>query len=297
MSTMAMPVVLDGPLPVRRPFGILSVADVLGADLDDRGVPRWLNGGTVYGYPAGEPTLWDACSAGTFRTKAEGEPVPTPSFGAVTLYLAITCTMASVGNPDTFANRARLAAAAKSEFGIERQLVSGTGVSTNPYLADSNAFILNGGTAVDPKEGLALLEDATQGPISDVSGEEGLGSGGAQGVIHAPPSIVSAWGLDNVEKKTQLQSVNGTPIISGAGYIDQLPDDDQGALGETEQWAWGSGPLQLRLTEVEGVPDDISEALVRSGDDANRVTFRAERHFLVAWDTDVQVAVLIDRAA
>lgn len=278
-----MAVTLDGPLPVRPPFGIFSVADLLGLDLDGSGVPRWLNGGTVYGYPPGLPRLWDPCSSGTFRVKDEGDEAPLPSFGAVGLYLPITCTASSVGNPETFSNRARLAAAAKSQYAVELQLVSGAGLVTNPYLADADVTILGPG-AVPDEEGLALLEDA-------------IGASGAVGVIHAPPSIVSDWGYDFLDHdRTVLRTINGTPVVSGMGYIDQVPDG-QGAVGTDQQWAWGSGPIQLRITEVEGVPDDISEALLRSGDDANKVTFRAERQFLVSWDTSTQVAVLIDRSA
>src|SRR5688572_26514056 len=122
MSTLNMPVVIDGSIPVRRPFGILSVADLI-----SEATERWLNGGTVYGYPSGAPLLWDpSCrEAPATSGKEEGDAPSTPSFGAVTMYLPITCTAAQVaGDPDGFAARARLAVAAKSQFGIERQLVS-----------------------------------------------------------------------------------------------------------------------------------------------------------------------------
>jgi len=283
MSTMALPVTLDGPLPVRPPFGIFSAADIIGPDLDASGVARWLNGATLYGYPPGVPELWDPCSEGTYRVKAEGDEAPTPSFGAVTLYLPITCTAGSVGDPSTFSDRARLVAAAKSQFAVERQLVKGTGNVTNPYLGDGNVTTLGAG-AVGDEEGLALLEEA-------------LGREGSVGVIHATPGTIIDWGEDHISNDRQmLRTINGTPVISGMGYIDQVPDG-QGAVTGDQQWAWGSGPIQIRMTEVEGVPDDISEALTRSGNDANKVTFRAERHFLVSWDTEVQVAVLIDRSA
>ena len=282
MSTMNMPVVIDGSVPVRRPFGIFSVADII-----QEAKERWLNGGTVYGYPGGAPLLWDpSCrEVPASPGKSEGGEVKTPSFGSVTMYLPITCTAASVGNPDTFADRARLAAAAKSQFAVERQLVSGEGLASQPYLGDANVTQIFGGAAVSAEEGLAALEE-------QMALEDGVG------VIHAPPSIVSMWSSEKLEKGTRLLTYNGTPVISGAGYINQVPDGEAAIDNTTSdrQWIWGSGPIQLRMTEVEKIPDDISEALTRTGDDSNKVTFLGERHFLVSWDTEIQVAALIDRS-
>lgn len=279
MSTMNMPVIIDGPLPARRPFGILSVADIVSEASE-----RWLNGGTMYGYPPGAPRLWDPCGDGS-PGKDSGDAPANPSFGSVTMYFPITCTAAQVaGDPEGFVARAKLVLGAKTQFAIERQLVSGEGLATQPFLADANVVpnILGGG-AVGSNEGLALLEDA-------LVEEDGLG------VIHATPSITSAWSYDKLTNdRVRLATINGTPVVSGAGYIDQVPSG-QGAVSGDRQWAWGSGPIQLRLTEIEGIPDNIMEAMIVSGEDANTVTFLAERHFLVAWDTEVQVAVLIDRS-
>ncbi len=77
-TTLGPPVYLDGPLPVAPPFGLLSTATIVPSD-DRFGV-----GGAVWPYPPGLPTSWDGCSAGTFRTKADGEGWELPIFAAFT---------------------------------------------------------------------------------------------------------------------------------------------------------------------------------------------------------------------
>ena len=277
MSTLTYgpAVVLDGPVPAAYPYGLLNVARVVDEPSD-----YWLNGASVYPYPGEDTDGYDPCSAGTFRVKADGAGVDVQLFAAFVVYLPITCSAMSVGDPDEFKRRAALALAAREQAALERQLAAGSYIATNPYLGDANMTQL-GAAAVSGREALERLENA-------VGGTE------QAGVIHADPATVSCWSRDYLlyERQGKLRTANGTPVVSGGGYIGLVPDGEA-VLGARESWAFGSGPVDVRHTETVMVPDPIFEALDRS---INEVTFRAERYALVTWDAQLQVGVLIDRS-
>ena len=60
---------LDGPRPVAPPHSLLATPGVVVAE--DTG--RWMNGVVLDIYPEDVPSVWDPCSAGTFRSKDEGD--------------------------------------------------------------------------------------------------------------------------------------------------------------------------------------------------------------------------------
>lgn len=267
--TYGPPVVLDGPLPVAPPHSLLNTPGVLQNDPSD----RWLNGVTIYPYPVDLPENWDPCWEGTYREKGEGSGVPLPVFGSFVAHLPITCTAASIGDPDEFANRVEISMNAVESYAVERQLSQGTGIQTNPFLADAAADILAGGAAVTPAVGLSYLEDA-------------IAMTGKQGMIHATPAVVSQW-FDQ-EDWPSLVTANGNRVASGGGYIGA--DPATGATAAAGQaWAFATGPVEVRHSRIAVM--DIADVLDRA---TNDVTFRAERYVLVEWDTALQAAVLID---
>lgn len=275
MSTMTFgpPVVLDdGHRPVAPPHSLLETPGVLQEPPES----HWLSGATVYPYPEDLPGLWDPCSAGTFRQKDEGTGVTSPSFASFVVYLPITCSAISIGDPEEFRGRAEIALDAVESFAIEEQLSQGTGIPTNPFFSDAAADILASGAAVTPAVGLSYLEDA-------------IGATGKKGMIHATPGTVSQWfdlrGLDSA-----LITNVGTQVVSGGGYAGAQPSGEA-AAGAGQAWAFATGPVEVRHTAVALM--DISEVLDRS---VNDVTFRAERYVLATWDTQLQAAVLIDWA-
>jgi hypothetical protein len=267
------PLAIDGPLPVAPAYSLLTVATIV--EDDD---PHWQLGVELNGYPTGPPSTWDPCSAGTFRTKDEGDETPTPAFPPFVVYLPITCTASGI-DQDTFADRVRLAFQAKESWGVELELSQAPANSLRPHFADADLDILGGG-AVSPAVGLSWLEEA-------------IGETASGGVIHAPPAVSAAWGaLSAIENRSgRLVTVgNATPVATGGGYSGADPASGASpAAGQS--WAFATGPVQIRRTEVMLNPPTLREALDRS---ENRVTFRAERAYVAAWDTSLQAGVLID---
>ena len=265
---------LDGPLPVAPPYSLLSIPGVLVTGDDG----RWMNGVNVWGYPEDTPALWEPCSSGTFRTKEEGGDFPTPRFDPFGIYEAISCTGMSVANDwRGFANRAERVLLATQSFAVEEALSQGVDLSGNPFFGDANLSILAGGAAQTPEVGLRYLEDA-------------IGATGRGGIIHATPAVVAAWEFEALETGAYLQTPNGTPVASGGGYIGA--DPVSGATPAAGQaWAFATGPVEVRLSDVQMVGDDINGTLDTSNND---VIFRAEKYALAVWDTALQAGVLID---
>lgn len=271
--TFGPPVVLDdGHTPVAPPFSLLNTPGVL----KDPGDPHWLSGAAVYPYPPGPPHEWDPCQTGTFREKEEGEAIESQYFASFVSYLPITCSAMSIGDPEEFARRAEIALDAVQSFSAERQLAMGTGVATNPFLADGSHTLTGASTtAQTPDVALAFLE-------------EEIGETGKQGMIHATPPVVSRWFEQNRADTRPLVTVNGTRVVSGGGYQGATPSGRTPAAAG-ESWVYATGPVEVRLGSVSVL--DIKEVLDRSNND---VTFRAERYVLVTWDAQLQAAVLVD---
>lgn len=277
----ANPVSAPRPLPPR--FNLFTVAQAI-----PDGV-RWGGGIVVDDYPAGPGGGWDPCGLGTFRPKDDGADASfsRPEFNAFVAYLAGNCSAVGIGPFDTFADRVEAALAALEPFHAERQLSQGDYLlfnsDPNPYLADANADNL--GTSA-PMLALAKLETA-------------IAETGVAGVIHATPGTVTAWSalsavtVDGGFASGVLRTYNGTPVVSGAGYVGAdlhavVPSAPSLATGK--EWAFATGPLLYGRAPFLRQP--VSEVLDRSD---NTIVYRAERDLLVAWDTHLQAAVLVDR--
>lgn len=268
--TFGPPVSLNGPLPAAPPRSLLNTPGVLQPTSSE----RWLNGVTVYPYPTELPNTWDPCLAGTFRVKEEGSGVPLPMFASFVVYLPITCSAISIGDPDEFANRVEISLNAVESYAVEQQLSQGTGIATNPFFADANADVLAGGAALTPAVALSYLENA-------------IAATGKQGMIHATPAVVSQWFSQDRDDVT-LVTVNGTRVVSGGGYIGANPAG-QAAAAAGQSWVYATGPVEVRHSTIAAL--DIKEVLERG---LNDVTFRAERYVLAEWDTALQAAALVD---
>ena len=271
MLTFGPPIVLDdGHRPVAPPHSLLNTPGVVKPTKD-----HWLSGAAVYPYPEDLPGEWDPCSSGTSRTKDEGTGVESPNFASFVSYLPITCSSMSIGDPEEFARRAEIALNAVQSFSVERQLSQGTGVVTNPFLADAaHTLTAAGATATKPLAALSYLE-------------EEIGETGKQGMIHATPPVASQW-FDQTREDIPLVTNLGTRVASGGGYQGATPSG-RAAATAGQSWVYATGPVEVRLAAVQVM--DIKEVLDRSNND---VTFRAERYVLVTWDTQLQAAILVD---
>jgi hypothetical protein len=261
---------LEGPLPLAPEYSLLTVPGVL-ADGD----VRWLNGVNVWGYPVETPSLWEPCSDGTFRTKSSESSWDQPRFDAFVAYLPIQCSTITAA-PEEFAERAERTLAATISFAVETALSQGIPGSTNPFFGDTN-LVQHGTDGVTPDVGLSFLENA-------------IGLTGRGGMIHATPGTVAAWGFDKLKTNGSLETVNGTPVASGGGYIGVDPSSETGSTPTTGiEWAFATGPVRVYLGDA--VTLEVSEYVSRSD---NVITYRAERYALATWDTSLQAGVLID---
>lgn len=291
---------VDGPLPVPPVYGLLQAAAAPAAgvrivpDADAEGRERWINGVQLYPYPPDVPEAWDACALGSDRhAKGSGAGLVLPEFGAFTLWLAETCTTYQVPDQAAFKARAITAFTASESAGVAREFLSGSILKLNPHLSDGQGSFPNGDGVTSPVNGLALLE-----------GE--IAKSGRLGLIHMSP--ITATLLRNnyvVDNKTGvLRTINGNVVIPDAGYVYGAtpaprppafpaghPDPSNG-----QEWIYATGAIDVRRSEIFTVPDNVTEAVDRGlGGMPNSVTYRAERFYLVDWDTTVQAAVLIDR--
>lgn len=273
MSTTAVGItsILDAPPPVAPPFGLLSVPGVLQSDLG-----RWRNGVNMFGFPTQEPWTWDPCSEGTFRVKSEESLISSGRFDPFGVGLTLTCSR--VGAPDDLSERLERALRAILSFGVEKAISSGSEVTSNPSLGDTNLTILGGG-AVTPDAGLSWLEQA-------------IGEKGVRGIVHAPPAVLSAWGFDKVRVVgDHLETVNGNFVAAGGGYIGADPAAGTSpAAGQS--WAFATAGLEVRLTEPGLITGKESEVLDRA---LNDLVYHSESYALATWDAEaVQAGVLID---
>lgn len=286
---------IDGPLPLPPRFGLLPTAEAAVAgvrivtDVDDRGIERWMNGVQVWPYPTGLADTWDSCSSGSEGgIKSYGDDVPLPEFGALTVYLAESCSSYSIGDDqDAYMARATAALTAVESATVARELLTGTQLIANPHLADGQGTFPNADSATSVAMGIGLLE-------------EEIAASGRLGLIHVSPLIMSMmhreWWFD--PERAWHRTVNGNVVIADPGYRGGATPLGHAAPAGDQQWIYASGPVDIRRSEMFVTPDNVAEALDRgsgaTNSRPNTITYRAERYYLVDWDTTVQAAVLVD---
>lgn len=277
--TTAPPLVVNGPLPVPRPFRLVDTANII----DDGNFDEHAAAGVqVYSYPPDLPHTWDPCPSGSRGLKVTGGIIPLPIFGGFQVYVAETCQARGIGeDQQAFVNRALAVFAAVESHGVELELAQGIVLDDNPYFADAEATILAAGAAVKPSVGFALLEEA-------------IGATARAGVIHATPGTIGVWEsqgwFSDVKGQKLYSRGSGTPIVNGTGYIGAQPDGEA-APTATKSWAFATGPIDIRRGRVDILPEAVREALNR---ETNEITYRVERNYVVDWDTVLQAAVLVD---
>lgn len=279
---------LDGPLPQPRLYDLLAGARQVPLTEDD----HWLAGARLRAYPPGPAYTFDPCGTGTYRSKEAGGDFASPALGTVTVYLPTICTARSVGDAiRNFEDRAKLAFVAYEGPAVERFFATGDGHALlGPYLTDTNLEILNGGAAVTPTEGLALLEQE-------------IATVGA-GMIHVAPATATYWVseyLIEAGRDGKMRTRLGTLVAVGAGYMDAYPDNQPGTPADDTEWAYATGAVEYRRdADITVVGDTYAQNLNRA---QNEVTLLAERNYLLTWvgridsndETNIQAGVLIDR--
>lgn len=277
MATMAMPVSIDGPLPLAPPYGLVPTVEIIN-DPDE----YWINGAQVWGYPPGNPSAIGGCVNGTFAVKDIAEGAINPTFGAITTYLAFQCTKRSFRSYDELKARLLQAFDASDSHSVASEFANGIALPLNPYLGDPDLDIIspNGaGNAISAEDGLAFLEDA-------------IGATGRQGIIHITPATLPALDTRVIKEGGKLRTMNGTLVVSDGGYIGAVPADAADpSLDTGESWMFATGPVQIRRSNPFIPQDQIEQALDRSD---NTVVLYAERYYLVSWDGELQAGILVD---
>jgi hypothetical protein len=309
MSNVAygVPWRIDGPAPVEQSFGLLQAGvssnepgvTLIGPDVDADGVERWGNGVSLYPYPPDLGDVYDACAPGSFgTTKGFGDTLGNPWFGAMTVWLAETCTSPRVawagdGGQQAFKARAQVALGAVEGAAIAYEFMTGLRMPSNPHLCDGLGTVYSTPTSV--VNGIALLENyiaATSGKL---------------GIIHCTPGAASVMGTFRIDNKAgYIRTINGTIVIPDFGYAAALADGNAYPAGYaaptgSQEWMFATGPINIRRSELLTYPDNVIEALDRgtpgsaTNNNPNSITYRAERYYAVTADFVVQAAVLVDR--
>lgn len=285
MSTMtgaAPRIRLDGPLPRAPLYTLVSAAQE--APLDS----HWAAGAAIVPFPAGTPLGDDPCGDASPPGKQEPERLELPGvFPTYTAYLGEVCSTFGVGDWDDWKARANQALLARQSWSLERQLVEAEFVQDDngvevAHLGDDDVTVLGGG-AVPVATALGYLEDH-------------LATSGSDGLIHLTPSAAAVLGFERLrDDRGILRTARGTRVVVGDGYVGAQPPHPNGtpeaAAAAGQSWLYVSGPVMYRLSGIEALPDTIAEALDRQ---TNEVVYRAEQDQWVAWDKQIQGAVLAD---
>lgn len=249
---------IRGPRPVAPPYSLLNTPGIV----VDRDEGRWLNGVNVELGPCEPPDVWDPCSEGTFREKADALEFPeSPQFDPFVIYSTLTCS--TIGGRD-LEELAREHIEASESWAVERVLADGIAGMVNPFFNDGGATPATGNDV----ENLAAT----------------MAQGGRAWQLHLAPSVVvvqSAQGGRLERRDDGLYEMNGMRVISGTGY--------QGAGGKDpqvpgDQISYAVFGVEVRMGPL--VVTDIRSSLDRSN---NEVTVRAERMVLATFDTCLYV--------
>lgn len=183
-----------------------------------------------------------------------------------------------------------------SQKAMETELWDGTirkgETHNNLALSSTGATVLNGGTALNARRALALLEFQI-GTVSHA---------GEQGVIHMTRDVFSLISANSQafyheEGEDHLQTFAGTPVIVGSGYTGVGPDGDANlAASATNKWMYATGTVKTYLGEVDVVNDNLAQAYDVSGNQ-NDMKFKAIRPAAVYFDPSIHLAVRVDLSA
>lgn len=148
----------------------------------------------------------------------------------------------------------------------------------NPFLANNDANTVSNG-ALAEANALSCLEDAL------------ASCGCGRSMIHATPGVVTMWRSFHLVERVGnlLVTVNDTIVVPDAGYDGSGPDGQAAADGSV--WAYGTGLVDVRLGNVQVVPDSVAGGVDRS---VNNLEVRAQRLGLATFDPCCHVAVEID---
>ena len=148
--TFGPPVVLTtAPLRLRHRTRYSNTPGVREGDRQTVGSTAWMSTRTPM-------TLYPDCGIRAPQARSARRTMVREStarmFASFVSYLPITCSSMSIGDPEEFAGRAEIAMRAVQSYAVEKQLVSGDGIATNPFLEDA--------AVTPPRRGCCCWTDA-----------------------------------------------------------------------------------------------------------------------------------------
>lgn len=291
MSTVMVPTIyLDSPAPRPPLHRLMDSPDAafLATDVERQSFV----GAGLRRFPDAMPTVFDpACGPNESNNQKDIPEDPagfTGPYDSFTVYLGDICTSyAIVGDWEAWKDRAEAALEARTSWALERQLAWGTLAGEDAFLADADAVLPAGATAIAVRNAVAYLEDW-------------LSQFGQRGVISLTPAVVTALGMDFFRLDNgQLRTAAGTPVIVGSGYapnVDGSENLDPTASGAGEaaagaSWIFAHPPVKYWVGELL-FPDDPIEVWLDRDD--NVVVYRTERKLWVGFDSGPHAAALAD---
>lgn len=264
-------------------ISLLSSARVIvGADPD----LRWEMGFTLAPEPCPESTVIDPYDSSEEKV-APPHPaeVPNQPFG---VWAGATCSTFSRDEQNELPGKAIRRLESSQSMQIASELWEGTKSQAagwgNQYLANGPVVL---GNELDPVDAYGCLSQAL-----------GEFLAGSPGMIHATRQVVGIWKAAQlvVRDGTRLFDIYGNIVIPDAGYTGTSPDGEPDEVGES--WAYGTGMVEVRMSEVTMVPDTnqanwIQQAIHRHPTDPeqNSTEVLAERVVSVIFDDCAHVAV------
>lgn len=290
--------VIDGPPTEPPKYGLLQAASALVPGVrfvNDN--DRWLNGADALPPVEHNGATHSPFDASGAPTKEIGDATDSQRFFPLTVYVPDKCSAFRAEDDAEYRARILARLAAVESANVANALLTGDGLPlASPRLSDGEGAFPVGNTAVSLPVALAQLEGA-------------IARTRRRGVIHMSPiaaTILSGSGhvflLDPQGAKEQdvIFTRQGTLVIPDQGYIEgATPAPSPGthpAASANQEWMYSSGFVEVRRTETFIQPPTLAEALDRgltaTLGDPNTITYLAERHYLVSWDTEAQAAVL-----
>lgn len=279
-TTLGPTVRLSGPAPSPPRYSLLAAATIIpDPDL------HYLAGAQIWPYPdARSGNTHNPCASGTNRVKSDQQTLGIPTFASFTAYITLECTARALSTDyDIYAARAVAALEAAESFLVEREISRGLQLPLNPHFADATVNILLSGAATGKVAALAALEQSAART-------------GVAHWVHVDPATATVFASEVlVEREAPDLRVVGTGsrVIVGTGYVSSQPSGGA-APSATTSWAYATGPIEIRRSEIFVNPGSVREAMDRGQND---ITLRAERYYLAYWDDVLHDAVLVNRAA
>lgn len=171
---------------------------------------------------------------------------------------------------------------------LSKQITEADSTILNPHLTDglANDVTPTAGTAVDPRTGLALLEQA----IADCGC-------GTRGTVHGQPlamSFLSKYLKHNKEtnEDSYLETRLGNYAISGSGYSGQTPTG--GDTSGTQTYLYATGRTVVVLGDVNVYPSDTNRRYEAIDISNNTVRYAVSQTAAVVSSGCCKSAVLVD---